>query len=109
MLPDQPAPHVPVPIEAEFDVDPALAAQGAPLFGLCASCHGPEGVSAGMAPDLRASSAVLDADLFRRIVRDGARSGQGMPRYATFSDALLEALRHYIRQRAEAALRPSAE
>jgi quinohemoprotein ethanol dehydrogenase len=62
-----------------------------------------------MAPDLRASPTVLDAELFRRIVRDGARSGQGMPRYEELSDELLEALRHYIRQRAEAALRPSAE
>jgi quinohemoprotein ethanol dehydrogenase len=108
-LPVQQPPYVPEPIAAEFDIDPALSGQGAAVFGLCANCHGPGAVSAGMAPDLRASPTVLDAELFRRIVRDGARSGQGMPRYEELSDELLEALRHYIRQRAEAALRPSAE
>jgi quinohemoprotein ethanol dehydrogenase len=108
-LPDQPPPYVPEPIAAEFEIDPTLAGQGAAVFGLCGNCHGPGAVSAGMAPDLRASSAVLDAELFRRIVRDGARSGQGMPRYQELSDEMLEALRHYIRQRAAAGLRPTAE
>ncbi len=108
-LPVQPPPSVPEPVRADFAVDPALSAQGAAVFGLCVNCHGPGAVSAGMAPDLRASPTVLDAELFRRIVRDGVRSGQGMPRYEELSDDLLEALRHYIRQRAEAALTPSAE
>jgi quinohemoprotein ethanol dehydrogenase len=108
-LPVQPPPYVPEPIAADFVVDVTLAAQGGAVFGLCGNCHGPGAVSAGMAPDLRASSTVLDAGLFRRIVQGGARSGQGMPRYEELSDQMLEALRHYIRQRAQAAIRPSAE
>jgi quinohemoprotein ethanol dehydrogenase len=57
-----------------------------------------------MAPDLRASPAVLSAETFASIVRDGTRANRGMPRYADLSDQQLTVLRHYIRRQAEAAL-----
>ena len=61
-------------------------------------------VSGGAAPDLRASTAVLDAELFDRIVRGGALTAAGMPAFADLTDTELEGLRHYIRQQAELGL-----
>ncbi len=111
MLP-QPPPEIATPIEADFGVDPQLAATGAQVYGLCTSCHGPAVVSAGMAPDLRASYLVTSEELFTAVVRDGARAVGGMPAYADFTDEWLTGLRHYIRQQAEvglAAARPEGD
>jgi quinohemoprotein ethanol dehydrogenase len=109
-LPAQPPPHVPQPIEADFQVGAELAEAGRLLFerdrieGTCWYCHGRGSVSGGAAPDLRASPAVLDAEVFDRIVRGGALTHAGMPAYAEFTDTELESLRHYVRQQADAAL-----
>jgi len=76
----------------------------AEIEGYCWACHGMEAIAGGAAPDLRASAAVLDAEMFDRIVRGGALTANGMPRFADLTDAELESLRHYVRERAEAAL-----
>lgn len=63
-------------------------------------------------PDLRASPAVLSAEAFADVVRNGARMARGMPAFKGLSDAQLESLRHYLhlRQQSELALdRISAE
>ena len=101
-LPASPPPRVPVPVEAPFfEVDAGLAQQGAREYGgVCSSCHGRGAMSSGMAPDLRASGAVLSAAAFARVLRDG-RNAQGMPAYPELTDQQLTALRHYIRERAE--------
>ena len=83
-----------------------MANAGAAAFGVCVSCHGPGAISGGMAPDLRASPVVMQADAFARVVRDGARAIRGMPAYAQITDTELAALRHYIRQQADRALAP---
>ena len=104
-----PAKPPPVPIAASlFEVNPELAESGADVFGQCAACHGPEAISGGIAPDLRASSIVLSDDAFAEVVRKGARRPQGMPSYEALSDQHLEALQHYIRQQADQAA-PRAE
>ncbi|MEE4161495.1 MAG: PQQ-dependent dehydrogenase, methanol/ethanol family [Woeseiaceae bacterium] len=109
-MPAQPPPHVPQPVDADFEVDAVLAETGANLFerrtieGICWYCHGIGAVSGGAAPDLRASAAVLDAELFASIVRGGALTTSGMPAFAELSDTELESLRHYIRQQAELGL-----
>jgi quinohemoprotein ethanol dehydrogenase len=109
-MPPQPPPRVPEPIRADFKVDPALAEAGRILFerdqieGICWACHGMGAVAGGAAPDLRASAAVLDGELFERIVRDGALTQAGMPRFADLTDGELETLRHYVRQQAELGL-----
>ena len=104
-LPPLPPPRVPVPIEAAFEVDTGLAQQGAAEYGgVCGGCHGTGTIASGMAPDLRASSIVLSADAFASVVRDGIRVDRGMPPYEALTDAQLTALRHYIRQQAEAGL-----
>ena len=87
-------------------MDPALAQAGAVSYGRCGSCHGPGAMAAGMAPDLRASFVVTSAEQFARVLRSGARAARGMPAYTDITDQELTALQHYIRQRAEAALRP---
>ena len=58
------------------------------------------GGCAGMAPDLRASPIPLDKDGFAAVVRDGSLVARGMPAHPHLADAQLEALQHYIRQRA---------
>jgi quinohemoprotein ethanol dehydrogenase len=102
-LPPQPPPHVPVPLDAPFfEVDATKAATGESLFGQCAFCHGPNAVSGGLAPDLRASPVVLTRESFADVLRSGSRRTRGMPSYQNLNDAQLDALRHYIRSRAAA-------
>ena len=61
-------------------------------------------MSGGITPDLRASGVVLSETGFADVVRGGSRVSSGMPAYRQITDDKLLALRHYIRQRAEAAL-----
>ncbi|MEN2791332.1 PQQ-dependent dehydrogenase, methanol/ethanol family [Sphingomonas oligophenolica] len=82
-------------------IDTATAARGATDFAdRCASCHGGAARSGGAAPDLPRSSIPMDADAFKAVLHDGVLTSRGMPRFAELSDAELEALRLYIRQRA---------
>jgi quinohemoprotein ethanol dehydrogenase len=106
VLPPSPAPVVVRPLPArEFGVDAALAAEGRVEYGQrCGGCHGGGAVSGGITPDLRASGVVLSQSGFSDVVRDGSRVGRGMPAYRTLTDERLLALRHYIRQQAEAGL-----
>lgn len=100
-MPPQPPPYFPKPIDApEFVVDADLAAQGAAEYGACLACHGLGVLASGMAPDLRASQVVLSDEGFAAVVRGGALVARGMPAHPHLEDAQLEALQHYIRQRA---------
>jgi quinohemoprotein ethanol dehydrogenase len=105
-LPSQPPPQPATPLKAAFAVDEAQANAGAAIYGLCGACHGPAGVSGGMAPDLRASPVVLELDAFSRVVRAGSRANRGMPAYTHFTEKELTALQHYIRREANRALKP---
>ena len=101
IMPALPPPHFPEPLEApEFIVHADKAAFGAQLFGFCSSCHGGGAVAAGMAPDLRASEIPLNIEAFTAVVRGGIKVGAGMPAHPDLTDEQLEALQHYIRQRA---------
>ena len=106
VLPPSPGPQVVTPLAAkEFGVDSALAAVGSREYaGTCNYCHGAAAVAAGGAPDLRASGVVLSATGFADVVRNGSRAASGMPRFRHLTDAQLLSMRHFIRQRAEAAL-----
>ena len=101
-LPDSPPPVEQVePVDdPAFVVDAAKAERGKLIYQDCVICHGTAVVAGGYAPDLRASTVPLSAEAFAAIVRDGALMSRGMPPFAEFSDAELEALQHYIRQRA---------
>jgi len=65
-------------------------------------------VSGGAAPDLRKAGVPLDAESFTSIVHGGALMERGMPRFEQLTDAELEGLRHYIRQRARESLAAAA-
>lgn len=103
-LPTQPPPGSPTPLKAAFPVDGALADAGALVWGRCGACHGPGAVAGGMAPDLRASSVVMESDTFARIVRGGTRANRGMPAYEGITEKELAALQHFIRREANHAL-----
>jgi quinohemoprotein ethanol dehydrogenase len=104
-LPAQPDPFVPVPIEADFDVDSELAMVGAQIYGQrCGICHGSGAVAGGLTPDLRASLLVPQLEAFASVVRDGVKAVSGMPAYVDITFDELTALQHYIRQTAETAL-----
>ena len=103
-MPPLPPPFFPQPIEADFAIDPILAQQGAMEFGACFGCHGLDAMASGMAPDLRASQIALNDESFAAVVRDGTNVARGMPAFPDITDAQLEALQHYIRQRAKATL-----
>jgi len=91
----------PVADDPAFAVDAAKAAVGAGVYGTsCVVCHGGGVIAGGAAPDLRKSQIPLDAASFRSVVHDGALMERGMGQFAHLSDAELEGLRHYIRQRA---------
>jgi quinohemoprotein ethanol dehydrogenase len=108
-LPPQPPPHVPGPIDADFEVDRALAARGAVVFGQrCSLCHGGGAVAGGLTPDLRSSLIVTRLEDFASVVRDGTRAVNGMPQYAEITLDELTSLQHYIRARAEADLATAA-
>jgi quinohemoprotein ethanol dehydrogenase len=57
-----------------------------------------------MAPDLRASTVVLETETLSRMLRDGTRANRGMPAYAQITDHEITALQHYIRREANRAL-----
>jgi quinohemoprotein ethanol dehydrogenase len=85
----------------DFKPDAQLVDRGRHLYtSSCAWCHGAGAVSGGFAPDLRGSEAFLHRDQLEKIVREGASSTNGMPRFKNLSDEDLEALQHYVRQQA---------
>jgi quinohemoprotein ethanol dehydrogenase len=101
-LPPAPPPFVVKPIaDPTYKPDPALAAEGMPLYMVnCTLCHGWEAIAGGGAPDLRASAVPQSADQFAAIVRGGALVENSMPRFEEFADADLAAIRQYLRSRA---------
>jgi quinohemoprotein ethanol dehydrogenase len=105
-LPPQAPPTVPQALaSSDFVVDAQLAQANEENFDTaCAFCHGRDALSAGMAPDLRASAVPLSAEAFEQVVRQGALRQNGMPLFADYSDEELEGLRHFIRAQAERSL-----
>ncbi len=77
---------------------PEAIAHGQQLYGrFCGTCHGSEGFSRGMFPDLRYAGAISSAAAFKAIVIDGALTANGM---VSFAKALQpgdeEAIRAYL-------------
>jgi quinohemoprotein ethanol dehydrogenase len=75
-----------------------VIAHGEQVYGrFCSTCHGSDGLSRGMFPDLRYSGALNSSGAFKAIVIDGALSQNGMVSFAkgiTVDDA--EAVRAYV-------------
>ena len=107
-LPPQPPAAAAAPIEMlQFEIDDALADDGAGEYGRCVVCHGFDAISPGMAPDLRASPILASTETFADIVRDGSRQENGMPAFSHLDDAQLLKIRHYVRREANRALAQS--
>ena len=88
--------------DPDYHPDPALAQQGGDIYlHRCLMCHGGEVVSGGTAPDLRASLVPLSESAFDAIVSGGALVVNGMPRFEELNAIEIEALRQYIRSRAD--------
>jgi alcohol dehydrogenase (cytochrome c)/quinohemoprotein ethanol dehydrogenase len=85
---------------------PEQLARGSQLYGqLCSTCHGSDGLSRGMFPDLRYSGALASDAAFRAIVIEGALSKNGMVSFrSAMSTADAEAVRAFVVSRAHAAL-----
>jgi quinohemoprotein ethanol dehydrogenase len=79
-----------------------VVSHGRDVYGrFCSTCHGHDGLSRGMFPDLRYSAALTTAGSFKTIVLDGALTQNGMVSFATaISAADAEAVRAYVVSRA---------
>lgn len=102
-LPASPPPTQTVILkDPSFVPDAALVEKGKLIYGKnCVICHGIAAVAGGAAPDLRASPVPLAGPAFKAIVHGGALESRGMPKFGEFSDEELDAMRHYIRERAD--------
>lgn len=88
-----------------FISDESLSAAGEGIWNeRCVMCHGGVVISAGAAPDLRASAIPLSRESFNSVLRGGLLESAGMPRYEELTDNELESLRHYIRREADRSL-----
>ena len=100
-LPPTPPAQPAVPLEGEgFKVDARKVKQGQFEYEHCTLCHGMGIVAGGIAPDLRASPVMLSAESLAHVVREGSLAQRGMPAFPEMSDAQLEAIAHYVRQKA---------
>ncbi|WP_080962696.1 PQQ-dependent dehydrogenase, methanol/ethanol family [Pluralibacter gergoviae] len=93
-----------LPVKPPHDFDAAQAKAGyAHYMDYCAACHGDNGESGGVLPDLRWSGAIRDPDAFYRVVGDGALTAYGM---VGFKDAMtpqqIETIRQFLVGRASA-------
>lgn len=95
-------------VDPSFKIAADKASRGFAIYVQnCVHCHGPAAIAGGQAPDLRASPVSLDAEAFHAVVAGGALESLGMPKFDEFSASELEALRHYIRRRADQTATPS--
>jgi quinohemoprotein ethanol dehydrogenase len=99
--PAPPRPEV-VPVhDPKFKSNATAEKSGADRFGNhCAPCHGGDAVAGGAAPDLRASSVIISAAVFRSIVKGGVLLDQGMPRFEELSAVEVDNIRQFLRSRA---------
>ena len=97
------APAVPLD-DAALQLDPAKVKAGEHEYANCTLCHGMGAVAGGIAPDLRASPVPLSAEAFAHVVREGSLQARGMPRFPELTNAQLESLCQFLRQRARDAL-----
>jgi quinohemoprotein ethanol dehydrogenase len=104
-LPPTPPRKPAVPLEGpDFKVDATKAKTGQREYERCTLCHGMGVVGGGIAPDLRASPVLLADEAFAHVVRDGSLRYRGMPGFPELGDSQLEALQHFVRQKARADL-----
>lgn len=103
-LPTEQIVETPIADDVNFVVDAEKAKLGAAAYNTsCVVCHGTGVNAGGAAPDLKKSEIPLDKDAFKSVLHDGVLMSRGMGKFANLSDADLENLRHFIREKARAA------
>jgi quinohemoprotein ethanol dehydrogenase len=108
-LPPTPAPNVAQPVDVpEFALNEGLVREGAVVYERCQWCHGVGAIAGGAAPDLRASPVPMNPAAFAAAVKNGMEA-RGMPKFPELTNEELDALRHYLRSRARAAVQPAAQ
>ncbi|MGE0741196.1 MAG: PQQ-dependent dehydrogenase, methanol/ethanol family [Hyphomonadaceae bacterium] len=92
-----------------FRIDTAKADLGRAVFHRnCHVCHGGNLVSGGAAPDLRRAQSPMTLQGLTAVLHDGSLRPRGMPQYEEMPPAEIEALQHFIRQQARAAITAQA-
>lgn len=106
-VPDTPPPTFEVNAidDPDFKIDEASAARGRELWlRNCSICHVPGAATANW-PDLRESPMAHDYDMLLKIVKEGALSSQGMPKFDELTNAQIRdiymAVKYYSRQAAQ--------
>jgi len=95
--------------DSKQSIDEAQAAVGQDLYlSMCIGCHGMAVISAGGAPDLRASKLAANLDAFRQLLHTGALQSRGMPRFQELNPREMEQIYWFIRQRARESLAENA-
>jgi quinohemoprotein ethanol dehydrogenase len=96
-------PPADIPEQAGAPPPPSVAsaetiALGAKAYAAnCTVCHGEQAYSSGLTPNLRYSPALADAEIWRSIVREGARAELGMGNFgAILDEETSEAIRAYV-------------
>ncbi|HXC60542.1 MAG TPA: PQQ-dependent dehydrogenase, methanol/ethanol family [Steroidobacteraceae bacterium] len=84
---------------------PETLKHGEEVYGrFCSTCHGTDGLSRGMFPDLRYSPALTTDVAFKQVVLDGVRAQNGMVSFAkALTPADAESVRAYLVGRAQGA------
>ena len=102
-LPDTPISKV-VPLDVpELVIDAGKTQRGEQLYGKnCQTCHGHDAISGGGTPDLRASKLATSVDGIKAVALDGALQSKGMPVFSNLNEHDIEAIFHYLRDRARA-------
>jgi PQQ-dependent dehydrogenase (methanol/ethanol family) len=94
----------PISDAEQFATAPVVAEGGELYAGQCGICHGANGITRGMFPDLLRSPALQDQQLFDTIVLDGVLAANGMRSFEAVLEAPdSEAIRAYLIDRAAAA------
>jgi quinohemoprotein ethanol dehydrogenase len=102
-LPAADVPPLKAAADPGFVSNPELETRGATAFGMtgCLVCHGWNAVGGGAAPDLRGSVYPTDRDAFVAVVQGGALVSAGMPAFPELAADDIEAIRQYVRARAQ--------
>jgi mono/diheme cytochrome c family protein len=86
---------------------PEVISHGADTYNrFCGTCHGTDGQSRGLFPDLRYSGALNSAEVFHSIVIDGALSANGMVSFKTaLTESDVNSIRAYVVSRSHDAVK----
>ena len=105
IMPEPPPPPDPTLMPPPNEASAKLVAEGKLHYHtFCSMCHGDSAFSGGVLPDLRYSAALGDPALWQSIVRDGARSANGMVAFGgQMSANEIESIRAYVIHRANEA------